>query len=65
MLALMAGFVGFLIGYLIAKSLFKQYHGPDSNIIKNQIYKKDNICYRFVPQMYICPIFYSMKAIKK
>lgn len=41
------------------------YHGPDSNNIKKNIYidKITNTCYRFVPQTCICPIGMNRKRV--
>jgi uncharacterized membrane-anchored protein YhcB (DUF1043 family) len=51
---------GFVCGYLIIKLLrqsLQSYHGPDSNVIRKQIYFDDQNreCYQYVPKPYICP----------
>ena len=52
--------LGFIIGVLLSRILIyiyrkktQKYHGPDSNIIKQHIYKFNNKFYRFTPQLCI------------
>lgn len=33
----------------------QQYHGPNSNEFKKQIFKLDEKCYIFKPKLYLCP----------
>lgn len=54
--------IGCLIGYMIKKN--KMVHGPNSNIVKLQIFEEDGKYYRFVPIAYICPISISNKKRK-
>lgn len=46
---------GIVIGFFLPFRSVKT-HGPDSNIIRNQVYKVGNKCYQFTPQVVICPI---------
>lgn len=50
--------IGLIIGIIIYYANHKsyKYKGPDSNIIKNNIYKLNDKCYKFVPIVYICPL---------
>lgn len=51
--------IGLILGIIFYKSLFKNviYKGPNSNIIKKQIYQdKEGNCYKFNTESYICPI---------
>ena len=52
---------GIIIGYLIGLLLNYEYHGPDSNEIKKEIYMDDTGCYKMIPKVYACPIMWSMK----
>jgi uncharacterized protein YxeA len=59
--------IGLVIGIIIGIYLFKKdiYKGPDSNIIKKNIYEeKDGRKYKWVPKITICPISYSMYKLK-
>lgn len=55
---------GFILGVIIGKIVcsYVTYIGPSSDRIKNNIYinKKTDECYKLTPQIYICPISYSM-----
>ena len=46
---------GIIIAFIIKFFILIEYRGPNSSIIKNIIYKKDNLCYKLEPQVYICP----------
>ncbi|AYV78754.1 MAG: hypothetical protein Edafosvirus30_5 [Edafosvirus sp.] len=56
--------IGLIIGVVIAifyNSYNVLYRGPNSNEIKNKIYKdNDGNCYRLVPVVHICPTSISM-----
>jgi len=56
---------GFIAGYILFKYCNPsiKYHGPNSNIVKRQIYKSlsDGKCYVFKPQAYICPLRLNIK----
>lgn len=52
---------GIIIGYIIGLLLNYEYHGPDSNEIKKEIYHDKNGCYKLIPKIYACPIGISMK----
>lgn len=41
---------------IIVKYVLTEYHGPDSNIIKREIYSKDKLCYKLLPIPYVCPL---------
>lgn len=53
--------------YLVASAFFAalitnlllptkiDYHGPDSNIIRKEHYKKDDTCYQLKPKIIDCP----------
>ena len=52
--------LGFITGYILSRIMIhiyhkkiQEYHGPDSNIIKNNIYKFKNKFYKFIPQLCI------------
>ncbi len=48
---------GFIIGILLT-FLFRSpivFRGPDSNIVRKQIFKYNNKCYKLTPVIYICP----------
>ena len=51
--------LGYLMGYLTYLHLIKKniYHGPNSKIIQQNIYKSDDgNYYKFIPQVCICPL---------
>jgi len=52
---------GLLLGYFLIRALYSQaiYHGPDSNIVKRQIFfdEETQQCYRFMPKSYVCPLY--------
>jgi len=60
MINLINTFFGILIGWLIGHHLSckykRNYHGPDSNIVKEMIYKFKDKYYKFTPNVCICPI---------
>jgi len=52
--------IGFITGFILSKIIIyiyykkiQEYHGPDSNIIKKNIYKFNNKFYKFTPQLCI------------
>lgn len=49
---------GFLFAIILYFSLFKlyKYKGPNSNIIKKEIYRLNDKCYKFVPAVYMCSL---------
>lgn len=51
---------GFVMGYIFGIILFPNYiyHGPDSNIIRKNIYynSKNNKYYKFIPKLSVHPI---------
>ncbi len=53
--------IGFTLGYIIMKFTYfkKIHHGPNSNIIKENIFYDENNykCYHFVPKSYVCPLY--------
>lgn len=57
-------FCSLLLGTILAIIMFilfnknkylPEYHGPNSTEFKNKIFKLDEKCYSFKPQMYMCP----------
>ena len=51
--------IGLILGIILQNCFFKNviYKGPNSNIVKKQIYQDDNgNCYKFRVESYICPI---------
>lgn len=55
--------IGILVGHVIIRNVYIVYHGPNSNIIKKQIFhdKQRNICYKLEPKVHICPSRYHNK----
>lgn len=54
--------LGLMIGYIVCQLYIQKkirYHGPNSKIIKNKIYKFGGKYYKFIPKVCICPIFYN------
>ena len=50
---------GFIIGVLIMKYLLPHTvdHGPDSNIIRKEIYQDQNMnCYHYEPVAHLCGV---------
>lgn len=51
--------IGIILGYVMHCIYYYinalEYHGPNSNIFRNQIFKKNNECYKFKPVIHICP----------
>lgn len=49
--------LGLIIGFLIYLTLncSNIYKGPNSNIIKKQVFELNGKCYKFVPVVHICP----------
>lgn len=45
--------IGFITGLYFYKNINIIYHGPDSNIIRKNIYKFKNKYYKFTPELCI------------
>ncbi len=56
--------LGMLIGYELKKNTQIIVHGPDSNVIRNRIFKINNRKYRFKPYICICPIRLQSSSFK-
>jgi hypothetical protein len=53
---LMSIIFGCLFGFIIILMINKPvYHGPNSNVIRKQIFKQNGKCYKFNPVVHICP----------
>ncbi len=54
--------LGVIIGLYFIKSNVFIYKAPSSESVKKRIIydEKNNICYKLVPKVHICPIKYSM-----
>lgn len=55
--------VGLIIGMCLAYFINytrRLYKGPNSNIIRKQIYRNNGNCYKLEPVIHICPINRSM-----
>ena len=48
--------IGFILGIIFFWKYNKKFKGPDSNIVKNKIYKFNNKCYKFIPSVCFCPL---------
>lgn len=48
-----AFFVAIVINLLLPTKI--DYHGPNSNIIKHDNFKKDDTCYKMKPKIIECP----------
>ena len=48
--------IGLIIGVLLATTVkpLYIYHGPNSNIVKKNIYKQNGKCYRLKPVIHLC-----------
>lgn len=49
--------LGLIVGIFLGKYWFNQpiIHGPDSNIIKYNVYQEeDGKCYKYNPKPYVC-----------
>ena len=59
-------FLGLIIGVIIGSFIIPNnvYVGPDSNDIKKEIFEENGIKYKWVPEVCICPISYSMNILK-
>lgn len=59
--------VFFIVSFVIGLFLFKKYdiHGPNSNRIKEKIYKINNKYYQFTTDICICPLNDYVKCVKK
>ena len=56
-------FFGLIVGILLNLFIMGNgniYKGPNSNIIKHNIFKENGKCYRLVPKIYLCPIDISL-----
>lgn len=51
--------LGIFLAYFI-NTTRQLYKGPNSNIIKKQIYTRNDKCYKLEPVVHICPISKSM-----
>ncbi len=50
-------FTGFLIGFIFCKVIKKTtIRGPDSNVVRNKIFKRDGKCYQLRIEPFICPL---------
>ncbi len=58
--------VAILLGVISGYSMFcyyqkitEKFHGPNSNKVKKLIHKDPvtNKCYKFIPQVYMCPLW--------
>lgn len=49
--------IGFLFGIIYYNFINIIYHGPNSNIVRKNIYKFNNKYYKFTPQLCIGHIF--------
>lgn len=53
-------FLGIIAAFLLSFYIYHTYYyitkGPNSRDIVNKIYKHNGKCYKFVPEIYICPI---------
>ena len=56
-----------IISFIIGLFLFKKYdiHGPNSNKIKEKIFKINNKYYQFTTIICICPLNDYIKCVKK
>ena len=53
-------FISIMLNIYIYNLLLKKnilYKGPNSNIIKKNIYKSKNKCYKFYIKPYLCPSY--------
>lgn len=52
--------LGIIMSFLLLIYVYNTYYikikGPNSKNIVNKVYKYNGRCYRFVPEIYICPI---------
>jgi len=46
--------LGIIVGCIFFWKNNVTYHGPNSNIIKNEIIKDGNKCYTFEPAIFMC-----------
>ena len=55
-LEIVVGIVVGIILFVLYKKLTVEYHGGNSSVIKNTIYKdeKNNKCYVFEPKVFVC-----------
>lgn len=58
LLAIFISLVIFFISYP-----FTTYKGPDSNIIRKQIYRYNGKCYKLEPVVHMCPASYKSSHI--
>ena len=52
--SILLGFICSIILLICFKKVI--YKGPNSNLLKHQIIKYNNKCYKFVPKIYLCPL---------
>jgi len=59
--------LSFIVAFIIGLFLLKTYdiHGPNSNRIKEKVYKINNKYYQFTTEICICPLNDSIKCVKK
>lgn len=53
--------IGYIIGYYFMKSILyanQNVHGPDSSIIRRNIYHQNGRYYKFIPEVCICIDWY-------
>lgn len=53
MQVIISAVLGLSLGYFITKNYNTIYHGPDSNIIRKNIYLYNDKYWKFVPQIII------------
>ena len=53
--------IGIIIGYFVFPNSI--YVGPDSNDIKKEIFEENGIKFKWMPEICICPISYSMNIL--
>ena len=53
---LLSAIIGYFVGKKIIPFKMKNYHGPNSNIIRKNIYKIDDKYYKFIPELCVCPL---------
>jgi hypothetical protein len=57
--AILSLLLGFVVGYVLFLLTYKKiiFRGPNSNIIRRQIYKKNGQCYKLTPFVVKCDNF--------
>lgn len=56
MKVLLSVILGLILAWYLSTNWLTEYHGPDSNEIKKNIYSQGNKCYRYEATPYICPL---------